>query len=219
DELSGAEADDREAVAAGVKVLLASERRRLGGTGGAGPWHASDAFQLDGERRLRRPVLVDGAPREVELVWAGGTFAVEVDGEPQPACDASELDWENGAGGFMPFGDEPVAEPTDQLTACVLHRLRHIEVSWPTYDADALEAGDASDLVKAPITGRVAKLHVAVGDEVEENQPVAVVEAMKMEHVLTSPRTGRIARLDYAEGEQVTEGAIILALEAEEAAS
>jgi 3-methylcrotonyl-CoA carboxylase alpha subunit len=47
---------------------------------------------------------------------------------------------------------------------------------------------------------------VAKGDR------IAVVEAMKMEHVLHAPRDGVIARLAVAEGEQVALGALIATL-------
>ena len=43
-------------------------------------------------------------------------------------------------------------------------------------------------------------------------QPLAVMEAMKMEHTITAPRDGTIAELLYAAGDQVNEGGELLRL-------
>ncbi len=66
--------------------------------------------------------------------------------------------------------------------------------------------------VRAPIIGRVAKVFVAAGDTVAKGDRIAVVEAMKMEHILHAPRAGRIAKIAVKEGDQVTLGALIAAL-------
>ena len=73
------------------------------------------------------------------------------------------------------------------------------------------EAGDGTT-VRAPIIGRVAKVFVTEGDTVAKGDRIAVVEAMKMEHVLHAARAGRIAKIAVKEGDQVTLGALIAAL-------
>ena len=50
---------------------------------------------------------------------------------------------------------------------------------------------DAS-VLRAPITGRIAKLFVRRGDRVAKGERIAAVEAMKMEHVLLASRAGRV---------------------------
>ena len=50
------------------------------------------------------------------------------------------------------------------------------------------------------------------GDTVAKGDRIAVVEAMKMEHVLHAARAGRIDKLAVKEGDQVTLGALIAAL-------
>ena len=90
--------------------------------------------------------------------------------------------------------------------------MQQIELRWPTYDASSVaEDGDGGS-VRAPIIGRVAKLFVSEGDSVAKGDRIAVVEAMKMEHVLHAARAGRIAKLAVKEGQQVTQGALIAAL-------
>ncbi|MBI5549003.1 MAG: biotin/lipoyl-binding protein [Deltaproteobacteria bacterium] len=59
--------------------------------------------------------------------------------------------------------------------------------------------------VTAPMPGRVARLLVEVGEEVQEGQGLIVVEAMKMENELKSPKAGRVEEI-AVEGGQTVEG-------------
>ena len=54
--------------------------------------------------------------------------------------------------------------------------------------------------------GRVVALHVSVGDAVERGQRLAVVEAMKMEHVLVAATTGVVTQVTVEAGAQVALG-------------
>ena len=58
---------------------------------------------------------------------------------------------------------------------------------------------------------------VAVGDAVKKGQPLAVMEAMKMEHTIAAPAAGVVTELLYAVGDQVGDGAELLKLEIEPA--
>jgi 3-methylcrotonyl-CoA carboxylase alpha subunit len=60
--------------------------------------------------------------------------------------------------------------------------------------------------------GKVIALLARVGDKVTEGQPLAVMEAMKMEHTIAAPRDGVVAELFYAVGDQVSEGGELLRL-------
>ena len=77
----------------------------------------------------------------------------------------------------------------------VLHDMRQTELAWPTYEADALDAAGDGSSIRAPIVGRVARVFVKAGDAVAKGDRIAVVEAMKMEHVLhAAPRRRRRQR-------------------------
>jgi len=60
----------------------------------------------------------------------------------------------------------------------------------------------------------VVRLLVAAGDSVKEGQPLMILEAMKMEHVLTAARDGTVAAVHAAEGAIVSDGAVLAELEA-----
>jgi biotin carboxyl carrier protein len=57
------------------------------------------------------------------------------------------------------------------------------------------------------------KLAVREGDRVEALQAVAVLEAMKMEHVVHAPRAGTVRRVYFREGDKIPKGAVLLDLE------
>jgi 3-methylcrotonyl-CoA carboxylase alpha subunit len=76
--------------------------------------------------------------------------------------------------------------------------------------SDGASGGGA---VVAPMHGRVASLDVREGDSVAAGQKLAVVEAMKMEHVLAAPAAGRVARVLVEAGAQVAQGAQIVVIE------
>ena len=83
------------------------------------------------------------------------------------------------------------------------------DVSLPHYDSSDIEDGAATGAVRAPINGRVAKLFVGVGAKVEKGDKIAVVEAMKMEHVITAAVAGTIDKVSVSEGVQVNQGALL----------
>lgn len=61
----------------------------------------------------------------------------------------------------------------------------------------------------APMPGSVIAIRAAVGDRVEEGQPLVVMEAMKMQHTIVAPYAGTVTELDVREGSQVDAGAVL----------
>jgi biotin carboxyl carrier protein len=59
----------------------------------------------------------------------------------------------------------------------------------------------------------VEKILVAAGQTVEENQPLIIVEAMKMENELRSPKAGKIGRILVGPGQAVDAQAALLTVE------
>ena len=78
--------------------------------------------------------------------------------------------------------------------------------------AHAGDTQEAGGRLTAPMPGKVVSFAVAAGDKVKAGQPLAVMEAMKMEHTIAAPADGEVLELLYAPGDQVTEGAELLKL-------
>ena len=60
--------------------------------------------------------------------------------------------------------------------------------------------------------GRIALL-VQPGQKVQANQPVVMLEAMKMEHTIVAPAAGEVTEVRFAEGDRVAEGDELLKIE------
>ena len=69
-----------------------------------------------------------------------------------------------------------------------------------------------SVVIKAHITGTVWKIEVKEGDEVEEDQVVAILESMKMEMPIESEDEGTVEKIHVSEGQAVKEGDPIVTL-------
>ncbi len=72
---------------------------------------------------------------------------------------------------------------------------------------------DLSRLLLAPMPGLLVKLHVAEGEEVQPGQPLATVEAMKMENILRAEKQAKVAKIVKGEGDSLAVDEIILELE------
>lgn len=73
----------------------------------------------------------------------------------------------------------------------------------------------AAGSLKSPMPGQVVAFKVAAGDEVKRGQPLAVIEAMKIEHTINAPADGVVAELLFAPGDLVADGDELLRLETE----
>ena len=70
--------------------------------------------------------------------------------------------------------------------------------------------------IAAPIQGTIVSIDVEEGDEVLRGQQVAVIEAMKMEHVLRSDTSGTVVRVTMAAGDTIREGYPLVLVEGAE---
>ena len=75
------------------------------------------------------------------------------------------------------------------------------------------EAPDLSRLLICPMPGLLVELHVVEGQAVEPGQPLATVEAMKMENILRAEKSGTIKQINAAPGASLAVDEIILELD------
>lgn len=85
--------------------------------------------------------------------------------------------------------------------------------------AHAGETQQEGGRLTAPMPGKMVSFQVKAGDTVSRGQPLAVMEAMKMEHTIAAPTDGVVAEILYAVGDQVLEGAELLTLSVLEVSS
>lgn len=68
-------------------------------------------------------------------------------------------------------------------------------------------------IVKSEITGNMWKIEAAIGDSVEEEQQVAIIESMKMEIPVIAPVAGTVVEILVKEGDPIAEEQPVLVIE------
>jgi pyruvate carboxylase len=117
------------------------------------------------------------------------------------------------------MGVEAIGDPDERgmrTVVCTLNgQLRPVSVRDRSVDAQvkAAEKADrnAPGQIAAPFAG-VVTLQVAEGDTVEAGQPVATIEAMKMEAAVTTPVAGTVSRVAIGPVQQVEGGDLLIAV-------
>ncbi len=94
----------------------------------------------------------------------------------------------------------------------------HVDVMAPhvadlTQHMIAKVAPDMSRFLLAPMPGLLTKLEVKAGDKVEAGQPIAVIEAMKMENILRAPKSTTVKATPVAAGQSLAVDEVIVEFE------
>ena len=161
------------------------------------------------------------------VVTSGDTkFAVSMS-EDQITVDGSQIDlsmaYEPGEALVeAEIGEEPITvqlEPTRTgyalTTRGAQHRFTVLRADIAHLADHMIEKvpPDLSRMLICPMPGLLVTLHVAEGDEVQPGQPLATVEAMKMENILRAEKQGVIAKINAGEGDSLAVDDVILELE------
>jgi 3-methylcrotonyl-CoA carboxylase alpha subunit len=200
-----------EVAAAGVVAHALAAEQVLEGRD---PWSRRDGWRLHGSATRRFDIEAQGAHQ---------VFSLERHGDTQALVQGAQR-W--------PFAASVRGHGLYDVTLSGRRWALHVYATGERFSVFAPEgsavvdefdpiahsadgAKDAGGLA-APMPGRVIAFLAGVGDKVTEGQPLAVMEAMKMEHTIAAPRDGTIAELLYAVGDQVSEGGELLRMAAAE---
>ncbi|NDP39746.1 MAG: acetyl/propionyl/methylcrotonyl-CoA carboxylase subunit alpha [Rhodoferax sp.] len=189
----------------------AAEQAQLAGrTGWLDPWARRDGWRSHGPSTRRFDYEFQGQVQIVQLTTLH-------DGALQLAV-AGEL------GGFsfaaLTQGiDVRFAAQRQIVSVYTNGAVAHVFTAQGATQITAIDAlahaGDSQvegGRLTAPMPGKVVSFAVKAGDKVSKGQPLAVMDAMKMEHTIAAPQDGVVAELLYAPGDQVVEGAELLKL-------
>ena len=120
------------------------------------------------------------------------------------------------------FGEEDLAVKIAPVRAGFIltthgasHKLRILPAHAAPHAKHMIEKipPDLSRFLICPMPGLLVALNVKEGDKVEAGQPLAVIEAMKMENILRAQKAGVVKSVSAAQGESLPVDAIILELE------
>ena len=144
-------------------------------------------------------VLVDGMPLVVDAPYVPGQRLIEavIDGEPMAMrLSRTRSGWRLTTRGR--------SHDLRLLPPHIAELARHMIEKVPP---------DLSRFLLCPMPGLLTALHVKQGDKVEADQPLAVVEAMKMENILRAEKAGIVAKIDARPGDSLAVDAVILEFE------
>jgi 3-methylcrotonyl-CoA carboxylase alpha subunit len=180
------------------------------------PWRAQSGWRIG---RLQQPVawtragvrhdaLISHVPaRDAISVSVGGT---QVEAR-RPVVDTAGR-WRVNLGGatasVWDLGALRVVEWGGRSYR--LERPQPLSVENTQRDRGAGGGGRGS--LSAPMPARVVRIAVNAGEVVQANQPLVVLEAMKMEHVVEAPHAGTVMEVCVEVGEQVASGARLLTI-------
>ena len=144
-------------------------------------------------------VAVDGQKLAIETNYAPGNRLVEtvIDGETLSVkVERRRVGWRLTARGRS----HSVLAISPRVAQLSLHMIEKIPP-------------DLSRFLLCPMPGLIKAINVCAGDRVEAGQPLAVVEAMKMENILRAEKAGVVSVVVAAEGDSLAVDAVILEFE------
>jgi 3-methylcrotonyl-CoA carboxylase alpha subunit len=195
----------RAAAAVVAHTLLAEQA-----LAGHDPFSRRDGWQVHGQQQRRFALEFHGEAVMAELVYGhSGALGLTVGGR------AGALEFAaTPAGVAVAFAGERFTAKieSNQGLAHVFLACGATEIKVIDRLAAAASAGQeaASGRLAAPMPGKVVSFAVQAGDRITQGQPLAVMEAMKMEHTIAAPSDGVVLELLFAPGDQVAEGEELL---------
>lgn len=142
----------------------------------------------------------DGAPLDIATGWQPGQRLAQfrIDGE-----ELLSVGVERGRAGWT-LRTRGAAHAVKVYAPRVAELVRHMIEKIPP---------DMSRFLLAPMPGLLTRVEVAEGEKVEAGQPLAVVEAMKMENILRAEKSGVVKAINFAAGDSLAVDAAILEFE------
>jgi propionyl-CoA carboxylase alpha chain len=199
------------AICAGNEFTLQSRARRISG-------------QLDGDDgregvlRVTTEWLVKLGDQHFEVELGEGHAMVDgvrIEGHCDWMPGMAQASATDEAGQRFGLIVEPIGNRWKVTTRGAAHSALVLPLRLARHQSLMLEKTppDLSRFLICPMPGMLVKLHVAEGETVQPGQPLATVEAMKMENILRAEKEGVIAKINAAEGESLAVDAVILELE------
>lgn len=180
----------------------------------------SDQLAARIEPPLDHSVKIGGEVHRVHIEPFGGGVLASVNGAPQVEIFGS---WTPGQRllGITIGGRQRTVQVDRQGRKWELairgatHKVQVLDPHVAALSVHMIEKAppDLSRLLLAPMPGLVTRLDVKTGDKVEPGQPVAVMEAMKMENILRAPKAATVKATPVKAGESVAVDQVIVEFE------
>ncbi|MGN1056057.1 MAG: acetyl/propionyl/methylcrotonyl-CoA carboxylase subunit alpha [Comamonas sp.] len=194
-----------------VAIAVAQQLQAEHALQGADPFSRRDGWHSHGTVQ-RSFVFMQGSETVTALLTyvRNGTLQLQVQ------AAVGDLQWRMQ-------GDDLLVEFAGERSTANVHVSADVRHIFTPRGAAVLELQDPlaqagaghreGGRLTAPMPGKVVSFAVQPGDTVTQGQPLAVMEAMKMEHTIAAPADGVVQELLFAPGDQVSEGAELIRIE------
>lgn len=163
---------------------------------------------------MKYRVELAGQQHEVDVELTSAGYVVRgKGGQPQPIRIEQRSDGSRHA--ITPWGDVELVRVRrgSELWADIDGRRLSANVTRVRASGAGSAVGASAGAVRAPMPGKLLALRVKVGDSVRAGQPLAVIEAMKMENEIVAPLTGVVRAVAVTAPATVEKGALLLELD------
>lgn len=162
---------------------------------------------------LRLPNQAEPAVLDCQL--EGDRFAITLDDtvyEGNLTVTGPGEGWLHYAGKILPFY---MTQKQETLSIWLNGKTYHLDlISAASRRGGGARPSALSDgAIKAPMPGTILKVLVKAGDAVEANQPLIIMESMKMEMTLSAPQAAMVQSVSCQESQLVDMGALLVKLE------
>jgi biotin carboxyl carrier protein len=168
---------------------------------------------------MKLHATINDRQTDIQIKDEGGRVLADVDGR------LYELDLhESGAGGYQIISGGQVFEcrvegrpesglPVEVILGTTPYVITLTDPKRLSSAASASIHGDHAARIVAPMPGKVVRVLVEVGSQVEAGAGVIVIEAMKMQNELKSPKAGTVIALNIQSGATVNGGDVLAVVE------
>ncbi|HJU07616.1 MAG TPA: biotin carboxylase N-terminal domain-containing protein [Rhodanobacteraceae bacterium] len=212
--LAGDAAPSPAALFAAATAILLDEERTAREAASASvdphsPWNIADAWRI-GHPGKRIVVLASRGERyEIEARGYGGDYELQ-HGDTHCTVHHARIEdgWLSGHFGDAARRIRAGIDPA-RVQVHVEGGVRELFARAAAF-AFETQSGEGGDRVLAPMPGRIVLVKTKAGDEVQKDQELLVMEAMKMELTLRAPRDGKIETVNAAAGDFVEADAVLV---------
>jgi biotin carboxyl carrier protein len=166
---------------------------------------------------MKYEILIDGHPHQVHLERSAQGYDCTVDGEVfnldvvMTARDVLSIVHQGrqyeAKREYSLMGETHIIIGSERFAA----EVRDPRSLRSRRAASGGESGPSK--IKAPMPGKIVRVVVAEGDEVEAGQPLVVVEAMKMQNEIKATKKGKVTKIAVKEASAVNAGDLLAIVE------
>ena len=203
---------------------LASERRKRS------PWTSlSGSWRMSGQQAHSTLHLDDGTKIECRSSPENdGSYYIQVNDEEEFHIDGT-MNSNIGEMQVVVNGTQRISMTTafqddsdGQFHVRMWPQLKHGDYYWqvdlenpmlPSPLEHSVAGTGSQGAVKAPMPGKISKIHFAVGDSVQAGDVIIAMEAMKMEHAIVAPVSGVLTEVRFNVNDVVPDGVVLATVE------